>query len=131
MSTQPFYSKFADMFVSVFRREVKTPLTFFFRVVGAIVVLIAVGAFTFGNSADGDAKRFNLIVIGLIMVAVMFMIVVIFAWRSPRNLIYGETAHRAEWKMQFGTERILTSQEEIAALPGLQNRPPNAVQGGS
>lgn len=117
-----FFTKIADAFGSVFRKEVKTPLSFFFRLVAAIVVLIAIGVFTMSHSVDGDMRRYYLIVVGLLMFSAMFIVVVLFAIFSPRNLVYGETAHRAEWRMQYGTEKLTLTPDQIAVLPGVQNR---------
>lgn len=125
-----FLTRIAQLFASAFRKEVKTPLSLFFRIVGAIAFLAAIALFMFDRSAQGDASRLQLCYVVLIALGAMFLVVCIFAWFKPKNLVYGESGHRAELKMQFGTERVLVSREELELTPGILNLPAAAADEG-
>ena len=56
-----------------------------------------------------------------IVALVLFLAIVAFAWFKPRNLVYGETSHRAERKMEYGTETQTFDREHIGALPATEN----------
>ena len=124
-----FLTRITELFASAFRREVKTPLSFFFRVVGAIAVFVVVGLFTLSHSGDGDTRRLELFYAALAMLGVMFLVVCLFAWFKPKNLVYGEAGHRAELKMQFGTEKSILTADQAAALPGVLNLPQQLGEG--
>jgi len=49
-----------------------------------------------------------------------FVVVAVFAWCKPRNLVYGESGYRAETKLSFGTERAEITASEIGSLPGIE-----------
>ena len=52
---------------------------------------------------------------------ILFFSVLLFAWINPHNLLYGETAHRAERKLEFGTERQVFDAKHIAETPSIEN----------
>lgn len=58
--------------------------------------------------------------VGISVLASVAILVSIFAWFKPKHLVYGETGHRAEMKLTFGTEKDELSQSEIASLPGTE-----------
>ena len=97
------------------QREVKTPLSFFFRLVGYLTAIF-VCVLIWGNPAF---HRFAFLVVIAVLVLVG-VAVFIFAWCRPKNLVYGETSHRAEMKLGYGTESKEFSSAEIATLPGVE-----------
>lgn len=102
------------------QREVKTPLAFYFRVVGAVVVLVL--AATYFAIPE---QRFRIFVVGIIALAGLAVIVALFAWLNVKNLVYGESGHRAETRIKFGTEKSEVSPETLAMTPGTSN--PRAI----
>jgi len=104
------------VFTWLSKREVKTPLSFFFRVVG-YMGLIVLAAFAFG---EPELQRLVFLV-GIGLFLLLITVVVVFAWCRPRNLVYGETGHRAESKMAFGTDQKELSADEVAVIEGTPN----------
>ena len=51
----------------------------------------------------------------------MFVFVGGFAWFKPHHLLYGEASHRAERKMEFGTEKRTYTTQEMANLRPTRN----------
>lgn len=102
------------------QQEVKTPLSFFFRLGFYITLLIAL-ALLFTPS--GDPLRTWLVKVLIGALGFMIFAVCIFAWAKPRNLVYGETGHRAETRMtfQYGTDKRTLSHAELDALPNAEN----------
>lgn len=104
-----------NYFFSSSKGEVKTPLSFLFRVV---MVLALFGAF--GLLVEPVLRIW---IFGGVFTLLFLMVsgVLFFAWCRPRNLVYGESGHRAEAKMQWGTEKKQLTLSEVAELPGIQN----------
>lgn len=105
-------------------KEVKTPLSFFFRVISAVVVLGAIALLTLEPE-----NRYNMLIGAAAILIIVVLIVAIFAWCRPKNLVYGETGHRAETKLSFGTEKQSLSEAEMLRLPVTSN-PKVLVSGG-
>jgi hypothetical protein len=97
-------------------KEVKTPLSFFFRVTSAIVILGTIGLW-----AIDTASRYQVLVGAAVMLLILTLTVSVFAWFRPKNLVYGETGHRAEAKLTFGTEKEEVSAGALATTPGIPN----------
>lgn len=97
-------------------KEVKTPLSFFFRVISAIVIIAVVALFTLE-----PANRYKLLLGAAALLVLLVLVVATFAWIKPRNLVYGEAGHRAEMKMAFGTEKQTFSVAEVANMSGTEN----------
>lgn len=97
-------------------KEVKTPLSFFFRVISAIVIIAIFALFSLDSP-----KRYDLLIGAAILLVFMVLVVAVFAWRKPKNLVYGEAGHRAEMKMAWGTERQTFTAAEVSTLPGMGN----------
>ena len=93
--------------------EVKTPLSFLFKVVPYLVVALIVVLYA---PISDELKR---TVLAWTFVALLGVsaIVLIFAWFRPKNLVYGETGHRAEYKIEYGTETHIATREELDLLP--------------
>jgi hypothetical protein len=98
------------------RREVKTPLAFFFRCVWAIIVIVGLGVYL-----AVPADRIMLAWIGAGFLVFLVVVVGIFAWFKPKNLVYGETGHRAEFRLALGTEKREFSAGEVVRMPGIPN----------
>lgn len=105
-------------------KEVKTPLSFFFRTTSAIVVL-AVGSLLWLD----PAYRFKALLGAAALLMVLIVTVSLFAWFKPKNLVYGETGHRAETKLSFGTDKGEVSAAALAATPGVPNPHPLPATG--
>lgn len=105
------------------RREVKTPLSYFFRIVGAVTLVALVALYL--------CEKNQRLIIFLIAMGVLLLLAVgvyIFAWMNPKHLVYGEAGYRAETKFALGTESQEMSPVEIATTPGMQN--PKLISGG-
>jgi len=119
-----WFEKLTRKVFSLFsKKEVKTPLSFFFRVV-AYVGLIVVVAFI---SVEPELQRLVFLV-GVGLFILLIAVVALFAWCRPRNLVYGETGHRAEMKMAYGTDKKELSADEVAVIEGTPN--PRALPAG-
>jgi hypothetical protein len=100
------------------KEEVKTPLSFFFRAVLMLPVLIV--PFLVSTSVPANI-RYEALLLGLAMLLALILMVGIFAWVKPKNLVYGETGHRAEFRMEYGTEKRIITHHESMTLPGEAN----------
>lgn len=106
------------------RKEVKTPLSFFFRILGAVTLIVLAAMFL-----CDPTRRFSIFLIGLLACAFLFVGVYFFAWNNPKHLVYGEAGHRAETKFALGTETREVSQAEMAITEGMNK--PKEISGGS
>jgi hypothetical protein len=93
--------------------EVKTPLSFLFRVAAWIVA--AVIAVSYAPISD----TIKLTVLAWVLYALLALAagVLLFAWFRPKHLVYGETGHRAEHKVEYGTEKNIATRDEVELLP--------------
>ena len=98
------------------QREVKTPLAFYFRLVGAVVVIV-VAALYFSP----PEQRLIIFEISMWALAALAVIVGLFAAFSVKNLVYGESGHRAETKFKFGSDKGEISAAALATTPGTAN----------
>jgi hypothetical protein len=112
----PWYQGIRRVFSLLSAKEVKTPLSFFFRLSSVIVVLVSLGGFLLQPSqrlllfaGAGGILFFLALIVGLI------------AWSRPKNLVYGETGYRAETRLSLGTEKEQIGEAELARLPGESN----------
>jgi hypothetical protein len=103
---------------------VKTPLAFFFRVVGTLTLITLAGLIFIPQEL-----RFRVFFIGVLFLAFLTILVFVFALVKPKNLVYGETGHRAELKFALGTEQHEIGPTEILTMEGTTN--PKAISGGS
>jgi Na+/melibiose symporter-like transporter len=115
-SEENWWSALVRFFRSAFKDEVKTPLAFFFRAAGVLVV-VAIGALAAINGAD----KLHVFDLAMLVLLVLCLIVAIFAWFRPKNLVYGETGHRAEFKFEYGTEKKVLTHRDVQELPGETN----------
>jgi predicted membrane channel-forming protein YqfA (hemolysin III family) len=113
-----------DRIAQVFRflsvQEVKTPLSFTFKAAFYLVVVWIV--VVVWGPGDEDFKKwfveFSALIVGCLCVGVW-----IFAWFNPVNLVYGESGHRAQRKMElYGTERKLYTESELGRVPQTENQ---------
>jgi len=105
--------------ISLFtEQEVKTPLSFMFR---ALLVIVAVVGLVVYAPIPPEVKGSVLqYFFGVLLV--LCVLVLIFAWFRPRNLVYGESGHRAERRLEYGTERRPLTAEEADALRPMRDR---------
>jgi hypothetical protein len=111
------WDKLTRKFLSLFtQKEVKTPLSFFFRLSTVVSAIVLAALYV-----SDPSVRFKIFLVGIGLVLVLFFGVALFAWCRPKNLVYGETGHRAETKWSLGTEKKEIGPEELSALPGTTN----------
>jgi hypothetical protein len=93
------FSSFTKVLRFLKKDEVKTPLSFLFKIVPYLILLLPVILYA---PISDDLKVFfvKLTFLSLIGLAA---IVLVFGWFRPKNLVYDETGHRAEYKMEVGT----------------------------
>lgn len=95
------------------KSEVKTPLSFMFKVVPwSIVALIAVV-----YAPVSETLKTTIIQMVLAVVMILVALVFLFAWFRPKHLVYGESSHRAEYRIEYGNEANIRSREELDELP--------------
>jgi hypothetical protein len=99
------------------RGEVKTPLSFFFKVLPWLTGVVGLILYA---PIPSDLKLY-LIKLSVVVFAGMFVFVGVFAWFRPHHLLYGEASHRAERKVEFGTEKRTYTAEELATLRPSRN----------
>jgi hypothetical protein len=97
-------------------------LSFFFRVVGAIVLVTVAGLWL-----CDPVQRLLVFLVGVGMFLLMALGVGVFAWMRPKHLVYGETGHRAEFRLTMGTEALEMDAGEVAQLTGTSNPNPKAL----
>ena len=105
--------------VSIFASsEVKTPLSFAFRM--ALYVAILAAVIVLFSSLNDTFKESVLIFAGAVWL-LLILAVFLFAWNRPTNLVYGETGHRAERKLMYGTNRKIQTAIEIESEKPIPN----------
>jgi hypothetical protein len=100
------------------KEEVKTPLAFFFKVIPYMTASWV--AILYAPGLDAGTK-FALIKFSAAAFFTLCLLVAIFAFVRPKHLVYGETGHRAEKKLEFGTEKHSYTSEELRSLPSQRN----------
>jgi hypothetical protein len=82
--------KSATKILSLFSaKEVKTPLSFFLRMVYAVVALATLGVFLLP-----DKERLEIFIGAGSLLFLLAIIVGAITWSKPQNLVYGETGYR-------------------------------------
>jgi hypothetical protein len=99
------------------KEEVKTPLAFFFKV---IPYMTAAWIAILYSPVPNDTK-FALIKFSAWIFSGFVVLVALFAFLKPRNLVYGELGHRAERKIELGTETKAYASEELDELTQIKN----------
>lgn len=90
-------------------------MSFYFKAAGYFVAsLIAIL-----YAPISDDMKYRLTIVAAVVLIIVVVIVTIFGWTRPRNLVYGEAGHRAERKLEFGTERRTISREQYDLLEGI------------
>jgi hypothetical protein len=100
------------------RGEVKTPLSFFFKVIPYMTA--AWVAVLYAPGLDG-ATKFSVIRFSAWIFCGLCLLVALFAFSRPKHLVYGERAHSAEHKLEFGTEKRTYSAIELEQMPAAGN----------
>ena len=100
------------------KEEVKTPLSFFFKIVPYMTT--AWVAILYAPGLDGHSK-ISMIKFSAEIFLGLCVFVGVFAFLRPKYLVYGESGHRAEKKLEFGTESHIYTLEEIENLPSQRN----------
>ena len=106
------------------RGEVKTPLSFFFKV---LPWLTGAWGLILYAPVPSDLKLY-LIKLAAWIFGGMFIVVGVFAWFKPHHLLYGEASHRSERKIVLGTEQQTFTPAELSVLGSTRN--PRQITGG-
>jgi|SRR5579859_238016 len=107
------------------KEEVKTPLAFFFKVVPYLVA----AWFAILYAPVSDQMKRTFFYVSSIVLFVLCLLVGIIAWFRPKNLVYGETGHRAEHRLEFGTEERAMDEAHLDLLEKVEN--PRQLTGGN
>jgi hypothetical protein len=102
------------------KEEVKTPLSFFFKIIPYMTA--AWVAILYAPGLDGHSK-ISMIKFSAWIFIGLCVFVGIFAFLRPKHLVYGESGHRAEKKLEFGTESRTYTLDEMEQLPAQKNVP--------
>jgi branched-subunit amino acid transport protein len=98
--------------------EVKTPLAFLYKILPYVPAILIVALFA---PVAEDLKR-TVILWSFIGLFGLAGIVLLCALWKPKNLVYGESGHRAERKVEYGTEAHHSlDREEIDSLSVTSN----------
>ncbi|MBI4468864.1 MAG: hypothetical protein HY650_06020 [Acidobacteria bacterium] len=89
--------------------EVKTPLGFFFKVFPYLTA--AYIAILYAPISEDLKKSLLFLVTGVF--GALCILIGIFTWFKPTNLIYGESSHRSERKLELGTERKSIDDDDV------------------
>ncbi len=95
--------------------EVKTPLAFIFKVVGWLVAALIVIIY----APISEEVKVGLVKFVFFCFLALAAVVLAFAWWRPKHLVYGETGHRAEHKIEYGTETHISTRAELDLLPNV------------
>jgi hypothetical protein len=99
------------------RDEVKTPLSLIFKAIAYLTAIwIALPYSPLPSDAVTSLMKFA--VYGIIFIC---LVVLVFAWFRPRHLVYGEAGHRAERKLEYGTDKKVINAEQLADLPPVED----------
>ena len=93
--------------------EVKTPLSFMYRLLPLMLFAVAVEVYA---PISDDLKR-TVVAWTFLGSLALAGAVLLFAWFRPKNIVYGETGHRAEHRAEFGTEKKTLNRAELDSLP--------------
>lgn len=99
--------------------EVKTPLSLVFKVVPYLTVVCVAILYAPGISQDFKLK---LIIWTSVVFVFLCLVVCVFAWFRPTHLVYGEAGHRAQQRMEYGTERETIYEPQLAALSSSRDK---------
>jgi len=106
------YQGFRRLLKFFTREEVKTPLSFLFKVVGYLVVAL----FFIIYSPLPDPLKETFFIWTIRTLLFLATAVLLLAWFRPRHLVYGESGFRAERKMEYGTEQHIIGKEDVIVL---------------
>ena len=96
------------------RREPKTPMAFYTRLIWVVVVGLAGG---FYWEVDIVTRAYMIVPFFLLAVAV-FCWVAYLNWHRPEHLLYGEHTHFEKWKLAYGTEQGGASKADLNKASG-------------
>src|SRR5208282_1430458 len=101
------------------QQEVKTPLSLIFKIVPYLTLAVVSILY-----APGLSQEFKLDLVLCVsgVFILLCVIVCVFAWFRPTHLVYGESGHRAQRRMEYGTERESISESDLAVLRSTRDR---------
>jgi hypothetical protein len=109
---------------SIFKEEVKTPLSFYFRI--AILIPVILGAILLVS--DAPSFKLQVLAISFGFLLVLCLLVAAFAWWRPKHLVFGEHGHRAELKLEYGSDQHALTHREVVTLEGV--KAPKQIEAG-
>jgi len=98
------------------KREVRTPLAFYFRLMGADVVVTVVALYVVAPD-----QRLRIFEIGMGALFALGLVLGALAWFKIKNLVYGEAGHRAVFRWTMGTEKVEYSEDQVSVMEGTEN----------
>jgi hypothetical protein len=113
------------IFTWMSQREVKTPLSFYFRLLVAVVIVTVVTLYL--SFPEQRLAVFQICIYTLGGLAVLVALLTVF---KIKNLVYGEASHRAELKLAMGTEKKEVSAAELALTEGTE-KPKELIDDGA
>ena len=103
----------------LFQKEVKTPLSFFFKIIPYMTGLWIAVLY----SPVPTEYKFAIIKFSAVIFCLLCLFIAAFAFIKPQNLVFGESGHRAAMKFTYGTDKKELTAEEIASIPGIKKPP--------
>ena len=92
-------------------------MSFLFKIVSYLVAALVVILY----SPLNDEKKMQLVMWTFYVLLGLSAAVLLFGWFRPKNLVYGETGHRAEHKMELGTEKKIVREGQLEELTPIEN----------
>ncbi len=120
MASPGFYETLTS---ALSRREVKTPMAFYSRVLWVAIALILGPLYS-----SLEAKlQVILVSIGIALAVGVCVWVSFFAWKKPEYLLFEAETHFQRWRISYGTEMGTASPKELQA-PGTGREPTQPAQ---
>jgi len=103
---------------------VKTPLSFYFRI--AILVPVVLGSVLLVSETNDFKLQILRLALGFLLI--LSLLVAAFAWWRPKHLVFGESGHRAELRLEYGTDQHVLTRREAVSIEGVP-APKSLTQG--
>lgn len=87
------------------KREVKTPMAFYSRIVWVILALIVAPLY----SHIGEPYQSAFPIIGIVLLVGLIVWVGFLNYKKPELLLYGAETHFEKWKMSYGSDKGSTA----------------------
>ena len=92
------------------RREPKTPMAFYLRVL--MVAVVSIVALSYAEGVDSNVRAG--VIVAMVVLAIVDLVwVAVLNWNRPDSLLYGAETHFEKWKMVYGTEQGAAATEDL------------------